>query len=362
MTRTLIGLLLLLTITIVESLYIVSTNEIVPHIPADFGPVPHVTGSLAFAKPIKGCEEYSAETVGRVRGKIAMIARGDCSFIEKVLRAQSFGAIGVVIANNESGLISSKMGADGVHSKELVKIPSVMIGNQEAKYIAALAQMFPIILTMDSTGLVDPSKGSQGNDDSESTSATIQALNNIIQLIIFMAASFPTLWVFWITCLMGGRVLQRCWDKVRRRRKLETIPTVYYSPDYSHQKDDPEYVHNNSCVICLDEFVEGQTLKRLPCMHAFCVDCIQSWLADRSDQCPICKKSILVDDADAPCITGFCTTVSGCFTHWCTQSVRRFSVWRHRRSRRPIPVTSEDEPNPIGMERIRVEHYCDDDH
>lgn len=44
--------------------------------------------------------------------------------------------------------------------------------------------------------------------------------------------------------------------------------------------------HRQVCVICCDEFEEGTTVKLLPCMHSFCADCIDAWLA-RDTHCPI---------------------------------------------------------------------------
>jgi len=51
-------------------------------------------------------------------------------------------------------------------------------------------------------------------------------------------------------------------------------------------------IHSDSCTVCLEEYEDGITVKVLPCRHAFHNDCIQPWLAQRSDQCPTCKQSI----------------------------------------------------------------------
>eukprot|EP00466_Bigelowiella_natans_P011136 jgi/Bigna1/71988/fgenesh1_pg.18_\ len=52
--------------------------------------------------------------------------------------------------------------------------------------------------------------------------------------------------------------------------------------------------HNSSCVICLEEFKLGTSIKVLPCKHGFHSECIVPWLRDRSDKCPICKQTIVV--------------------------------------------------------------------
>jgi hypothetical protein len=42
------------------------------------------------------------------------------------------------------------------------------------------------------------------------------------------------------------------------------------------------------CPICLDEFIDGDQVKRLPCFHEYHVACIDRWLG-MSRYCPICK-------------------------------------------------------------------------
>eukprot|EP01138_Halocafeteria_seosinensis_P000144 gb/GECG01000149.1/.p1 GENE.gb/GECG01000149.1/~~gb/GECG01000149.1/.p1 ORF type:complete len:549 (+),score=41.48 gb/GECG01000149.1/:1-1647(+) len=49
----------------------------------------------------------------------------------------------------------------------------------------------------------------------------------------------------------------------------------------------------NSCVICLEEFVEGDIKRQLPCRHScFHDDCIREWLS-QSVRCPLCKDNIM---------------------------------------------------------------------
>ena len=57
-------------------------------------------------------------------GKIVLIDRGSCTFVSKVQAAQAAGAVGVIIANNTSGIFS--MGGTGS-----VSIPAVMISQAD---------------------------------------------------------------------------------------------------------------------------------------------------------------------------------------------------------------------------------------
>jgi hypothetical protein len=66
-----------------------------------------------------------------VAGKIALVDRGTCPFIDKATHAQAAGAIGVVVANNATGVIGMGGDAPGV------TIPVVMISQEDATAIRA---------------------------------------------------------------------------------------------------------------------------------------------------------------------------------------------------------------------------------
>ncbi len=77
-----------------------------------------VSGQLAYAglgKP-EDFKKYN------VRGKFALILRGEIAFKDKVVNAAKAGATGVIIYNNTAGLIRGSIGEDGV-----IKIPVAMI-------------------------------------------------------------------------------------------------------------------------------------------------------------------------------------------------------------------------------------------
>lgn len=67
---------------------------------ATYGPQTFsVTGELVLTIPALGCSAITNE----VAGKIAVIDRGNCTFVEKTQFAQNAGAIGVIIVNNQTG-------------------------------------------------------------------------------------------------------------------------------------------------------------------------------------------------------------------------------------------------------------------
>ena len=46
------------------------------------------------------------------------------------------------------------------------------------------------------------------------------------------------------------------------------------------------------CLICLDEFKNGQNSIILPCIHLFHSICIKTWMA-KENFCPLCKNKIV---------------------------------------------------------------------
>lgn len=107
---------------------------------AGFGPElpePPVFGGLAVMKndntngstnPNDGCGNLT--NAEELNGKIVMVKRGVCPFVEKVIKAQNAGALGVVVVNNVSGA-PIPMGGDD----PTIVIPSVMIRNTDGNPI-----------------------------------------------------------------------------------------------------------------------------------------------------------------------------------------------------------------------------------
>lgn len=95
---------------------------------ASFGPIINTVfpGEIVATSPLNGCGAIS----GDLKGKIALIDRGDCSDEEKIKNAEDKEAIGVVIVDNKPNSLS---GIDG--SDNTVTIPAVVISLEDGKAI-----------------------------------------------------------------------------------------------------------------------------------------------------------------------------------------------------------------------------------
>ncbi|CAM9530819.1 unnamed protein product, partial [Chrysoparadoxa australica] len=47
------------------------------------------------------------------------------------------------------------------------------------------------------------------------------------------------------------------------------------------------------CVVCLEQYSEGEVLRTLPCLHRFHAQCIDPWLSvQRRPTCPLCMTDV----------------------------------------------------------------------
>ncbi|KAM8820544.1 E3 ubiquitin-protein ligase RNF6 [Eudromia elegans] len=53
---------------------------------------------------------------------------------------------------------------------------------------------------------------------------------------------------------------------------------------------------SKTCSVCINEYITGNKLRQLPCMHEFHIHCIDRWLSENST-CPICRQPVLGSNA-----------------------------------------------------------------
>ncbi|KAG2236869.1 hypothetical protein BDF21DRAFT_413415 [Thamnidium elegans] len=59
----------------------------------------------------------------------------------------------------------------------------------------------------------------------------------------------------------------------------EAIPVTDWSQD----------LKDESCLVCLDEFVLKQPVRILKCQHVFHRECVDRWLCEAHNSCPVCR-------------------------------------------------------------------------
>ncbi|XP_021967205.1 E3 ubiquitin-protein ligase RNF13 isoform X2 [Folsomia candida] len=84
------------------------------------------------------------------------------------------------------------------------------------------------------------------------------------------------------------------WIRERRRSRRRKLPASALKkiPTQKWTKGDPY----ETCAVCLDDFVEQDKIRVLPCAHGFHMKCIDPWLTKGRRVCPICKRKVIVAD------------------------------------------------------------------
>jgi hypothetical protein len=74
--------------------------------------------------------------------------------------------------------------------------------------------------------------------------------------------------------------------KVNRGLNIEQFDKL---PIKKYRKE--KFKGNYQCIICMEEFIEKEKVKLLPCGHIFHINCIKQWLI-KEKNCPFCKSEI----------------------------------------------------------------------
>lgn len=212
------------------------------------------------ANPTDGCSDLDPppENVTLTRFAV-IIARYNCSFEDKIRNAQKAGYAAVIVHNVGSNDLE-RMSAN--HAEDIL-IPSVFIGESNGIYIIE-SFLYPLPYALIIT------------DDIPFN------INN--NLIIPFAIVVGLCFIIMI-CFMIIRCIRERRRRLRHRLPnsvLRKIPIVKFAKGMQY----------DTCAICLDDYVDNERLRVLPCHHAYHVKCIDPWLTKNRRVCPICKRKV----------------------------------------------------------------------
>lgn len=196
---------------------------------------------------------------------VVLMARSNCTFFEKVINAERAGYDAAIVYNTDSDDLVEMSGDSG--STEDARIPSMFIGYFSAMEIknnyAYDPQMQDMVLVMNrnlpfniNTHLLWPFVG--------------------VVVLCFLSMIVVTI----VKCIRHRNRVQR--DRLPQR-ELRKLPVIRYNPAASRYE---------TCSICLDDYVEGERLRVLPCEHTYHTKCVDPWLTKGKRNCPLCKKKI----------------------------------------------------------------------
>jgi ER degradation enhancer, mannosidase alpha-like 3 len=102
--------------------------------PSHFSPdiVNSVSSTTSFVNPFHACTDL--QNVEELKDKIAIIERGECTFVDKARRAMRAGAIAVIIFDNvpDTSITNQPPFAMSGDGKDDVRIPTCFLFTNEA--------------------------------------------------------------------------------------------------------------------------------------------------------------------------------------------------------------------------------------
>lgn len=113
---------------------------------AAFGPAltpTGLTGDLAAVAPSTACNLDLPLNNAQIAGKIALVDRGVCTFVEKVKNVQNVGAVAVIVINNVDGPPFTMGGSDPT-----ITIPSVMLSQADGNLLRNRLSTDPVNATL----------------------------------------------------------------------------------------------------------------------------------------------------------------------------------------------------------------------
>ncbi|KAI8137671.1 hypothetical protein BJV82DRAFT_674477 [Fennellomyces sp. T-0311] len=246
---------------------VVATNETYIDRVAAFGPRLTEEGLVGrLLPPTNDGDRYGCEPVTPPTDNwVALIERGECSFVDKVRAMQESGALAAVVGDKHyNGWIT--MYAPGDTSD--VQIPSVFVAQHQYQALLQLARSFrePMLVRL-------------VKDDMLTWYVSLS-------VILFNVVLSPAVMMLFI--YLTWRLRQR------QRRKNELAPTDFVTklPVRKYRREKQADNDHAECAICLEDYVDGDTLRTLPCRHEFHTICVDAWLTTHKKFCPICKHDI----------------------------------------------------------------------
>ncbi|XP_004686071.1 PREDICTED: E3 ubiquitin-protein ligase RNF149, partial [Condylura cristata] len=205
---------------------------------------------------------------------VALVARGGCTFKDKVLVAARRNASAVVLYNEERhGNLTGPMSHAGTGS-----IVVIMVSYPKGREILDLVQKgIPVRMTI----------GVGTRHVQEFISS---------QSVVFVAIAFITMMIIslaWLIFYYIQRFLYTGSQFGSQSHRKETKKVIGQLPLHTIKHGEKGIdVDVENCAVCIENFKVKDVIRILPCKHIFHRICIDPWLLDHRT-CPMCKLDVI---------------------------------------------------------------------
>ena len=80
-------------------------------------------------------------------------------------------------------------------------------------------------------------------------------------------------------------------NKDEENKEIKTLIDTPLINETDNKLSKGQSVHNETCNVCLEDFIEGEDIKLLQCNHGFHDECIRKWIVQKG-KCPVCIRPV----------------------------------------------------------------------
>nr|GMD79317.1 receptor homology region, transmembrane domain-and RING domain-containing protein 2-like [Ipomoea batatas]GMD80814.1 receptor homology region, transmembrane domain-and RING domain-containing protein 2-like [Ipomoea batatas] len=230
-----------------------------------------ISGTLYMAEPLNACSPLTNKldsVHNSTKLPFVLIARGgECSFSDKVSRAQTAGFKAAIIYDNVVADLATMGGCSAG-----IQIPAVFVSKASGEILARFA-------------------GDSDMDVWITPRYEVTWPLMVLWFFLFLAAA-----AMLVGCCISLRDDLRSQRRIPRHvkevhgmssRLVKTLPSSKFTAVKAVVEDN---CTSTACAICLEDYSTGDKLRILPCSHKFHAICVDAWLTSRRTFCPVCKR------------------------------------------------------------------------
>ncbi|XP_053563623.1 E3 ubiquitin-protein ligase RNF149 [Bombina bombina] len=250
----------------------------------DSSPKETVQGLVGFPRlpgQMEGCHADTQYAVPGVTGDadgsqpwIALVARGGCTFTEKVFNAARRKALAVVIYNEaKNGNSTVPMSHEGTANTVVIMVsyPKGM------EIMEPLRRNIPVnmVITLGTRHVQEFISG---------------------QSVVFVAIAFITMMIIslaWLIFYYIQRFLYTGTQFGNQCNRKNTKKAISQLQLHKVKKEDKGIdIDAENCAVCIENYKPKDIVRILPCKHIFHRLCIDPWLLEHRT-CPMCKLDVI---------------------------------------------------------------------
>uniref|UniRef100_H3CCE1 Ring finger protein 150b n=1 Tax=Tetraodon nigroviridis TaxID=99883 RepID=H3CCE1_TETNG len=207
---------------------------------------------------------------------VALVARGNCTYKDKIRHAAAYNASAVVIFNVGS-----------THSNDTITMPhqgtgevvAIMIPEAKGRELTSLLEHNVTVTMIITIGTRNLQKYVSR------TSVVFVSISFIVLMIISLA---------WLVFYYIQRFrYANARDRNQRRLGDAAKKAISKLQVRTIRKGDQETETDfDNCAVCIEGYKANDVVRILPCRHLFHKSCVDPWLLDHRT-CPMCKMNIL---------------------------------------------------------------------